>query len=363
MSDTTIDQTTSPTASCCGPSTKTSKGLWGRAKQFVETYPAWLFLAASFIGLAFYDLNQAQASVLFVGDALLSIAIFFALAVGAAAYGKATGADGMIARVFTGQLTLMIALAALFGGLSPFCSCGVIPIIAALLSMGVPLPAVMAFWLASPLMDPTMFMLTMGTLGLEFAIAKTAVAVGLGLFGGYMTWAIQANGGLANPLRPEVGDGGCGGSVVRNGKTVEWRFWQDSDRTTVFRREALATTLFLGKWLLIAFFLESVMLAYVPADAVATLLGNDSLFAIPLAVLVGVPAYLNGYAALPLVGGMIDMGVSPGAGMAFLVAGGVTSIPAAIAVFALVKKPVFILYVCFAIIGGATAGIGYQFFI
>ncbi len=363
MSDTTIDQTTTAAESCCGPSAKPSTGPMGRVRQFVETYPAWLFLGASFIGLAIYDLAQAQASVIFVGDALLSISIFFALAVGAAAFGKATGADGMIARVFTGQLTLMIALAALFGGLSPFCSCGVIPIIAALLSMGVPLPAVMAFWLASPLMDPTMFMLTMGTLGLEFAIAKTIIAVGLGLFGGYATWALQANGWLSNPLRPEVGDGGCGGSAARGGKTVEWRFWQDQKRTDVFRREALATTLFLGKWLVIAFFLESIMLAYVPADAVATVLGNDSLFAIPLAVLVGVPAYLNGYAALPLVGGMIDLGVSPGAGMAFLVAGGVTSIPAAIAVFALVKKPVFLLYVAFALVGGMTAGIGFQFIV
>jgi uncharacterized membrane protein YraQ (UPF0718 family) len=57
------------------------------------------------------------------------------------------------------------------------------------------------------------------------------------------------------------------------------------------------------------------------------------------------------------------MGVSPGAGMAFLVSGGVTSIPAAIAVFALVKRPLFMLYIGLALVGGTLAGLGYQVFV
>ena len=77
------------------------------------------------------------------------------------------------------------------------------------------------------------------------------------------------------------------------------------------------------------------------------------------ATLVGVPAYLNGYAALPLVGGLIEQGMAPGAGMAFLLAGGVSSIPAAIAVWALAKPPVFAAYLGFAIIGAFTMGLGF----
>ena len=51
-----------------------------------------------------------------------------------------------------------------------------------------------------------------------------------------------------------------------------------------------------------------------------------------IATIVGVPAYLNGYAALPLVSGLVERGMAPGAGLAFLVAGGVTSLSAAAAV-------------------------------
>ena len=79
-----------------------------------------------------------------------------------------------------------------------------------------------------------------------------------------------------------------------------------------------------------------------------------------IATLVGVPAYLNGYAALPLVSGLLEQGMAPGAGLAFLVAGGVTSLPAAIAVFALVKRPVFALYIAFALTGSLMSGLLYQ---
>ena len=70
------------------------------------------------------------------------------------------------------------------------------------------------------------------------------------------------------------------------------------------------------------------------------------------AAVVGIPAYLNGYAALPLVSGLMEQGMSAGAGMAFLVAGGITCIPAGIAVWALARPPVFALYLGSAF-GGA----------
>ena len=80
------------------------------------------------------------------------------------------------------------------------------------------------------------------------------------------------------------------------------------------------------------------------------------------ASLVGIPAYLNGYAALPLVSGLIEQGMAPGAGMAFLLAGGVSSIPAAIAVWALARPPVFAAYIGFAFLGAFSAGLLFGFF-
>lgn len=320
----------------------------------------WLASLLIIAVLALVDMEQARASALFTAEALIGTAPFLLLSIGIAAWVKATGADNMIARAFTGAPALMILLAALAGGLSPFCSCGVIPLIAALLGMGVPLSAVMAFWLASPVMDPSMFMLTTGVLGLKFALAKTAAAIGLGVMGGTVVHWLDRAGGLANPLRDGIGMDSCSGGKIRSPRPVVWRFWTVSERREKFGREALSVTHFLGKWLTLAFILESLMLAFVPSETITSLLGGSGIAPILLGTLVGVPAYLNGYAALPLVGALVEQGMVPGAGLAFLVAGGVTSLPAAIAVWALVRVRVFVLYIALSLGGAFAAGVLFQ---
>jgi hypothetical protein len=333
----------------------TGPAAW--ARMLWRDHRVWLTSALIVAVLALLDPAQARDSLGFTAQSLLSTAPFLILSIGVAAWATATGADNLIARAFTGAPVVMIGLAALAGGLSPFCSCGVIPLIAALLAMGVPLSAVMAFWLASPVMDPSMFVLTTGVLGLEFALAKTLAAVGLGVFGGAVVHVMSRAGGLSDPLREGIGNGGCGGAKLRAPKPVVWRFWQEPERRAKFGREALSVTLFLGKWLTLAFLLESLMLAFIPAETVTSVLGGSGLGPIALGTLVGVPAYLNGYAALPLVGGLIAQGMAPGAGLAFLVAGGVTSLPAAIAVWALVKPRVFALYIALSLSGAFAAGL------
>ena len=329
-------------------------------RRFWAKEKVWLFSAGILILLFVSAPKLGLTTTGFVALNLVSIAPFLALSVGIAAYAGATGADGLIARAFTGSPIAMIFLAAVIGGLSPFCSCGVIPLIAALLAMGVPLSAVMAFWHASPVMDPSMFFLTTGVLGLEFAVAKTFAALSLGVFGGFVVHALSQAGMLSEPLREGVGNGGCGGAKVRSVQPVVWKFWSDNARVAKFMGEGIKTSLFLVKWLTLAFILESLMLAWLPADLVASSLGGTGIAPIGIATLVGVPAYLNGYAALPLVGGLIEQGLAPGAALAFLVAGGVSSLPAAIAVWALVKREVFFLYLSIALTGSFAIGLLFQ---
>ncbi len=320
----------------------------------------WLASGVIVAGLALYDSGQAVSSLRFVLDALATTAPFLILSIGIAAWAGASGADSLIARAFTGSPLVMVLLAALAGGLSPFCSCGVIPLIAALLAMGVPLGAVMAFWLASPVTDPSMFVLTAGVLDVEFAVAKTLAAIGLGVAGGMVVHFMARGPVFADPLRASVGRTGCGAPTLGTPQPVVWRFWQDMSRVTKFAREARKTTLFLAQWLTLAFLLESLMVAWVPAELITAVVGGSGIEPIAVATLVGIPAYLNGYAALPLVGGLIEQGMAPGAGLAFLVAGGVTSLPAAIAVWALVKPRVFGLYIVLSLIGAFAAGLLFQ---
>lgn len=311
--------------------------------------------------LAAIDLPQLSVSIRFTLEALWEMLPFFALAIGIAAYAKATSADLLIAKAFSGNPVRAAVAAALVGAISPFCSCGVIPLIAAMLGAGVPLAPVMAFWIASPIMDPEMFVLTAAGIGFNFAVAKTVAAMTMGLMAGLAILLIQRFGGLESPLRAEVTgccDSGCSAAAP---KTVLWKFWQEPERIRAFNAESSAIGTFLGKWLTLAFFLESLMLAYVSSNWIAGYVGADNPFAIPLSAIVGAPSYLNGYAAIPLISGLLEIGMTPGAAMAFATAGAVSSIPAAIAVWALVKKPVFVLYLALGLTGATIAGFIYQF--
>ena len=338
--------------SCCGTALA-GPSLWSRIDK------VWLLIPLLALGLAAVSTELAASTVTFAAAQVAAIAPWLLLAVGLAAAAKATSADRLIARAFSGYPPRMVVLGALIGGLSPFCSCGVVPIIVALLSMGVPLSAVLAFCLASPIMDPAMFAVTAGTLGTDFAIAKTVAAVAVGMIGGFGVMALERQGMFANPLKSGVGNGGCAASSVRSVKPVHWTFWTEADRRTTFGREALSNALLLGKWLTLAYMLEALMVRYVPASSIAAVLGPDNPLAVPMAAIVGIPAYLNGYAALPLVAGLIDMGTSKAAAMAFLVGGAVTSVPAAMAVGVIVRPAVFAAYLAFAVIGALTVSLAY----
>ena len=355
---------------CCGSDGDSQRRHW----------PHWLprdrvlnALLLGLLALALFDSAQAVASLQFTVAALWRMLPFFALALLIAACVRASGADAPVARAFSGHPLKAVLAAALVGAISPFCSCTVIPLIAALLASGVPLAPVMAFWIASPVMDPEMFVLTAAGIGTDFAVAKTLAAIGMALLAGGAAWLLQRAGQLQQPLRvggaatssccasADGDSGGCGTAAIAS--APHWAFWREPARRRLFLDEARDNALFLGKWLAVAFFLESLMLAWLPADQVGALVGGDAWYAIPLAALVGAPAYLNGYAAIPLVGGLLEMGMAPGAAMAFITTGAVSSIPAAVAVYALVRRAVFAAYLVFGLLGAMLSGLVYGWFV
>jgi len=320
----------------------------------------WALSFALLAGAAVLDPGNFRSVVEFTLAALGSTARYILFAVLLLAYLKATGAEAMVARAFEGRETRMIFLAALFGGLAPFCSCEVIPFIAGLLALGAPLSAVMAFWLSSPLIDPPTLLITAGALGWPFAIGKAAAAVALGLFGGFAIKSLRGRGVFASPLRkqPAQSCGGCGGP--KPDARPNWRFWTEADRKLKFREELVSNGVFLLKWLALAYVLESLLVHYVPADVIAGLVGGEGVLPIATAALVGMPAYLNSYVAPPLLAGLMEQGMSAGAAMAFMVAGAVSSVPAMAAVWSLVKPKVFAAYLGLGVSGAILSGILFQ---
>lgn len=327
------------------------------AVRFLKT--PWAVIVAVLIGVAVLDPDNLLATMKFAIAALAHTAPFILFAVLLLAYLKATGAEVMIAKAFVGREIRMIFLAALFGGLAPFCSCEVIPFIAGLLALGAPLSAVMAFWLSSPLIDPPTLLITAAALGWPFAIGKAVAAVSLGLFGGFVLKALGGYGAFAQPLKVYQRSGCCGSGPDFDGRPV-WKFWTEAPRRSQFRAEFVSNALFLFKWLALAYTLEALLVHYVPATVIAGVVGGEGVMPIAIAALVGMPAYLNSYIAPPMLSGLMEQGMGAGAAMSFMIAGAVSSIPAMAAVWSLVKPQVFAAYLGLGVSGAIIAGVVFE---
>ncbi|MEX2577403.1 MAG: permease [Halofilum sp. (in: g-proteobacteria)] len=277
-----------------------------------------------------------------VGSGLLELAPVVAIA---AALAGALAATDLSERVSTwmgpGPMRA-IGVGSLAGALTPVCGLGIVPLIAVLLRRELPLSAVMAFWIASPITDPGMLVVTAGILGWSFAGAKTLAAFGAGMLAGFVTHAVPLQRLSGRELlRPGIAAPACEGEPARG-----WR---------AFAPEALANARLIARWLVLALVLEVLVQRHVPPELIESLLGSGAL-AVPLAAIAGAPLYLDGYAALPLVRGFAELGTSAGAVMALLMSGAAVSLYAAVAVYSLVRWPVFLLYVALAIGSAVVAG-------
>lgn len=348
-------------------------------------------------------MNDLTYILQFVSEAVWATWPVFLISILLSVLIRALKLDGMIRRAFDARVGVAILLATLVGAFSPFCSCTVVPVIAGLLMSGVPLAPIMAFWVASPTMDPEIFALSVGILGWPLALVRLGATLVLSLAAGYVTLALGRTSLLQRvlpqeakakeaesccdavplPVRPpefavaapaagsvlpvaagETAVGSCGTSSCAIPLPVSQPGWQAQLVASFqeiawpeFGREMGQQSWSLGRWLLLAFVMEALIVLYVPQEAVATLLGDSNFWAVPLAALIGIPLYLNNMGALPIVAGLLAQGMQPGAAIAFLIAGPVTTIPAMTAVWGVVKRRVFALYLGVALLGAIVLGV------
>ncbi len=335
------------------------RSLWARIRVFLP----WLLGA----GAAVYSIlrpETASAAAWFAARNLAYVSPMIIIGIVLTAGITASGSMALIRTAFTGRELRMLVVASLIGALTPVCGVTVLPLVAGLLAGGVPLAPIMAFWLSSPVTDPGMLAITAGTLGWTFAVGKTVSAFGAGVFGGLCVLLLTGRGALQAPARPGVAETlsapGCNACVS---DTLCWQFWREPARRQAFRSTATASARLMLVWLTGAFVAEFFLKGFLSADILSAYVGDGNAFAVPLAALVGAPIYLDGYAALPLVRGLIDGGMGAGAAMSFLIAGGIISAWAALPVLALVRTPVFVLYVVLAVISAMLAGWGFELFV
>jgi len=250
-----------------------------------------------------------------------------------------------------GGLTSII-LASLLGVISPLGSYAVIPIFAVMLSTGVPIAPVMSFLVASPLINPFIFITTWAVLGPGLAIARLLSAVALGILCGLMFHYLNKKNFFAqlvssNPGKPD--NNRKKDFISKLTQTSSGNKWLDALRLMYKMAK------YPGKYFLIAILIAALVDAYIPRSLVVLTLGA-SRFSVLLAAAMSIPFYVCGGGAIPIVYGLMNMGMSNGAALAFFIAGPATRISPMVTVALLVKKKAFLVYFLVVLLGGIAFG-------
>jgi uncharacterized membrane protein YraQ (UPF0718 family) len=298
----------------------------------------------------------------FVFNALIQILPFFIVSVVIAASINQFNFTEKLSNFFRKNIFYAVLIATLIGAISPLCACGVIPTLFALLNVGIPLAPIMSFWITSPIMSPEAFMITWGNLGLELAIVRLIATIFMGFAAGYATlriFPLEIPSQRWLKIKMEKKEESCG--CNSNPEVQSTRTPPKPSRWEIFLNDVKKLSIFLGGWLLLAFFLEAVIIFYLPQEIIINLFGKQNILSVLWAAILGIPLYFNNISAIPIVAGLMQAGMSKGAALAFLLAGPVTAIPAMVAVFGLVKKKVFITFIVIGFTLSLICGYLYEF--
>ncbi len=239
-------------------------------------------------------------------------------------------------------------LAALFGIITPFCSCSAIPLFLGFVQARIPLGVTFSFLISSPMNNEIAIALLFGLFGWKI----TAIYIGFGLvvaiFGGYFIGRLNMQKYILIPVKPLEGEL----DEVKIKMTFKQRAKQSWQYTwDIFKKIWL--------YVLIGVGIGAFIHGYVPSDLIVKYAGKDNPFAVLVAVLAGIPMYSNAAGVMPLVQVLTAKGMALGTALSFMMAITALSLPEAM----ILKKILHIklIAIFFGIVGLGIVGVGYLF--
>ena len=200
-------------------------------------------------------------------------------------------------------------LAALLGIVTPFCSCSAVPLFIGFLSAGVPLGVTFSFLISAPMDNEVALALLFGLFGWQVA----ALYLGLGLLVAIVSGLVIGHLKMENHLEDWVqqiqrGEAGWAGDTVDDWPARFAAGWHHV-------REIVSKV---WPYILAGIALGAGIHGYVPEDFMASFMGRDVWWAVPAAVLLGVPMYTNAAGIIPIVEALIGKGAALGTVLAFM---------------------------------------------
>jgi uncharacterized protein len=240
-------------------------------------------------------------------------------------------------------------MASLLGIVTPFCSCSAIPLFLGFVESGVPLGVTFSFLIAAPMINEVAVILLYGMFGWKVAAIYVGTGLSIAIAAGWIIGKLKLEHWVENWVyATKLGEG--------DGEEVKITF---SQRITMGYD---AVKEIVGKvWLYVALgiLVGAGAHGYVPASFMASFMGKDVWYAVPLSVLIGIPLYSNAAGIVPIVSVLIEKGASLGTALAFMMSVIALSLPEMIILRKVLKMPLILTFI--AIVGGGIMLVGFIF--
>lgn len=239
-------------------------------------------------------------------------------------------------------------LAASFGIITPFCSCSAVPLFIGFVESGVPLGVTFSFLIAAPVINEVALALLWGMFGIKIALLYIASGLTIATVGGIIIGKL----GLEKWVEDFV-------YQVKMGEVGEIERPNLKNRTADAVNYTWDLMKKVGPYVLAGVAIGGFIHGYAPQDFLARIAGQGNPFAVPIAVIIGIPLYANAGGAVPIVKVLIEKGLPMGTALAFMMAVTGLSLPEGV-ILRRVLKPK-LLAVFFGTIGVAIIFTGYLF--
>lgn len=239
-------------------------------------------------------------------------------------------------------------LASLLGIITPFCSCSAIPLFLGFVQAGVPLGTTFSFLIASPMINEVALVLLLGLFGWKIALIYIISGLIISILSGIVIGHLK----VENLVEPFVYENSINGNIDLPSMSNKERISYALDYTKDILKKV-------WPYILVGIGLGAWIHGYLPADFLAQYAGSGKWYAVPLAVLIGIPLYSNAAGVIPLVSALTEKGVSMGTTLAFMMSVTALSLPEFMILKKVMKTKLILIFA--GIVGLGIIFTGYFF--
>jgi uncharacterized protein len=226
-------------------------------------------------------------------------------------------------------------MAAGLGILTPFCTCSAIPLFIGFVESGIPLGVTFSFLVAAPMINEVALVLLFGLFGWKTALLYASTGLLIAIVSGWVIGKLKVERFVEEWVY----------EIKAGDFQIEEKKITFNDRIQAGYTAVVDIVSKVWIYIVAGIAIGAAVHGYVPENFMASIMGKDAWWSVPLAVLIGVPLYSNAAGIIPILQALLEKGASLGTALAFMMSVIGLSLPEMIILRKIIKLPLIIIFV------------------